>query len=447
MTLIILLSVLLFSFTISTYIRSQENYFFKLTISFILSLSFLSLLFSVSLFLNIPYFYYITALLGLDITAIYFLRKEQFKRIELSFRINESLILFMFIILAVSILFWYKTIRWGEWDAWAIWNCHAKYLFYENSWTSLFTNNVAHSDYPLMLPSLIAIFWKSLGSIHPIVPAVIAYVVFICILSLIYSSVNQNHFKYIGILMVLFLILDYRLIPMAASQYADTLVSLLILLTIILLSKQKENTNSYYLLIGFFASLPLWVKNEGIVFFIFTSILIVFQNYKDKRKIFSFIVGALPIILIYTYFKTAYAPDNDIVSGVGGGTIEKIFTLDRYVIIIKNLTHTLIFLFPFLTIITITTLIVHPKVLLSGITLVIATTLASYLFVYVITPHDINWHLNTSLSRLIHQLHPSIIYYCTLILYEKYQHPIEHTSARVINLLFIRTKNSNTRQS
>jgi hypothetical protein len=33
-----------------------------------------------------------------------------------------------------------------------------------------------------------------------------------------------------------------------------------------------------------------------------------------------------------------------------------------------------------------------------------------YLVIYVITPYDLNWHLSTSLDRLILQIFPAVVY-------------------------------------
>ncbi len=147
-------------------------------------------------------------------------------------------------VLIGTISFTLNSLRWGQWDAWAIWNLHAKFLFHEDSWETLFTHKITwtHPDYPLMLPSLIAVFWKGIENISPVIPVIIAYVVYISILSLIYSSINITRFKFIALIGVLFLTLDTNYLAIAASQNADTLLSLFILIPVILVSKKKEKS-------------------------------------------------------------------------------------------------------------------------------------------------------------------------------------------------------------
>src|SRR5882724_5366189 len=42
--------------------------------------------------------------------------------------------------------------------------------------------------------------------------------------------------------------------------------------------------------------------------------------------------------------------------------------------------------------------------------MVLAMMLAGYYWVYILTPVDLNWHLQTSLSRLLAQLWPSAVF-------------------------------------
>ena len=41
---------------------------------------------------------------------------------------------------------------------------------------------------------------------------------------------------------------------------------------------------------------------------------------------------------------------------------------------------------------------------------VIFTLFIAYFFIYVITPCDLKWHLETSFDRLLHQIMPALIY-------------------------------------
>ena len=419
--LILFLSVFIFYTAVLSCLNFKENYFLKSIISISVSISFISILYSINIFLNLSYDTFIIELVCLDLVTVFLTRKTHLDIFKINYKINLSSIYLSLIILVGTILFWYKSSRWGGWDAWAIWNLHAKFLFYEECWTNLLTNKISwtHPDYPIMLPSLIAVFWRGIGYIDPIVPALISYFVFIGILCFIWNSFHNASFKSIALLSSMILAIDIRFVLQASSQYADTIVALFILITVVLFSKRQDKPLVFFLLLGFFSSMPIWVKNEGNIFFIFTSILMVHQYKNEPPKIFAFLIGTLPVVLLYSCFKIFFAPDNDIIGALNTNTYGKVMNLDRYIIVVKHLIDTLIHHFPVLLVLFFIVLVFYTKALFTRMSFIIFSTLFSYLFVYIITPHDINWHLSSSLNRLIHHLYPSCIY-CSFLIFDKY---------------------------
>ncbi len=418
----VLLSFLLFSFAIFSGLKLQEGRLFKFILSTILSASILGLLFSVSLFSHLSFMGYVVVLLCVDVLSVMLLVGRQPSRLLFHFSVDSLLLLFSALILLGTLFFWYKAEPWGGWDAWAIWNLHAKFLFYEDAWNNLFTNEIGwtHPDYPLMLPSLIALLWKTVGSVSPMIPALLAYFVFVCILCLIYSSRPGKQYRYISLVGVVLLILDYHFIREASSQYADTLVGLYILLSTILLGKEANYSSKFYLLIGFMASLPIWVKNEGIVFFVFLSFFVLINNLKKREKILYYLVGTMPMVILFSWFKIVYAPGNDITSAISLDLLDKVFAFDKYITIAIYLVYTVAVKFPLLIVFALFLFFNRPRRKIPGIVFVLLTSLAAYLFVYVITPYDITWHISTSLNRLIHQLYPAFVY-CMVLYF--YNHP------------------------
>src|SRR5688572_29095539 len=61
----------------------------------------------------------------------------------------------------------------GEWDAWAIWNLHARFLFRGGEhWRDMFTGELfwSHTDYPFLLPAVLAGGWTLAGEETTTVP-------------------------------------------------------------------------------------------------------------------------------------------------------------------------------------------------------------------------------------------------------------------------------------
>ena len=63
----------------------------------------------------------------------------------------------------------------------------------------------------------------------------------------------------------------------------------------------------------------------------------------------------------------------------------------------------LLFAFAFTVLLQPRSYITHPAFI------IICLTFLAYLSIYVITPHDLQWHLITSLERLLHQLYPAFL--------------------------------------
>ena len=67
----------------------------------------------------------------------------------------------LLVILSTTVLYFKKQIiPWGAWDGTFIWNLHTKFLADQEQWLKLFSKQISWSDpdYPLFLPSLIAMF-------------------------------------------------------------------------------------------------------------------------------------------------------------------------------------------------------------------------------------------------------------------------------------------------
>src|SRR5690606_36419056 len=125
----------------------------------------------------------------------------------------------------------------------------------------------------------------------------------------------------------------------------------------------------------------------------FLSMLLIFHHFNNRRKILYFLIGALPMVSLYFYFKIMYAPVSDLIEGQDAGIIKKILSVDRYIIILKYLINLITLKYPLFLILSFSVFLLSPKKILSGTVLILISTLIIYLFVYIITPYNINWHL------------------------------------------------------
>lgn len=322
--------------------------------------------------------------------------------------------------------------KYGGWDALAIWNLHAKFLYHIDSWRHLFTNDIAftHPDYPLMLPSVIAFFWKGISDTSPFVPYLLSYGIMILIpLILFYALLNEglNLFAYLALAVF---VADSNYKSMASSQEADALLSLLILLTFVQFKNIKRDAGNTCLL-GFICASCAWVKNEGIVFYLLFSLCFLMINLKNFPILKRYFLGILLPTLVLISFKLLLAPANDLVAANHGHTqsiISKLLDMHRYLTITQFIVNTVFDYYLYGVILMVAAFVLNRRFLISFPFLTLVALFAVYCIVYLLTPYDLTWHLYTSMNRLFLHVYPSFIYLSLLSL-GSIKYKLFHTGA------------------
>ena len=323
----------------------------------------------------------------------------------------------------------------GAWDAFAIWNTRARYLFRAGEqWSGAFSTFYSHPDYPIMLPLFIAICWRYLGSDTVIIPIIIGLIFTYSIVGIVVCSVTYCSTASQGYLAGLVLLGTNPFISSGLSQYADIPLSFYFLTTIVLLTLKCKLSFKHgaIALAGIAAGLAAWTKNEGILFLVviissFFFLTWTYDGWKQATKdILVFIVGLIPVLTCIIYFKIIYASGNDIIVGQGfHSTLARLTDFSRYAIIMKKFLNEIYFFHVLrdnkfdipMTIILFMGifLLKRPQKLNANLSLKYAIIslclmLIGYFFVYVITPNDLTWHINTSLQRLLVHLWPSLVF-------------------------------------
>ncbi|MCP4629399.1 MAG: hypothetical protein GY850_38730 [bacterium] len=172
------------------------------------------------------------------------------------------------------------------------------------------------------------------------------------------------------------------------------------------------------------AAFATWTKNEGILFLIiviFTRFLIIVPNNGLSsyiREMVVFLCGAAPVILLLIYFKFKFASSNDIIAGQSFDvTLSRLFDINRYLVVGKSfiiefyeMLHNRVIFIPLFIIFWGFTSNKRNRRGIQNTMYILIFMLVGYFLVYIITPQDLNWHLNTSLGRLFLQLLPSAIF-------------------------------------
>jgi hypothetical protein len=176
-------------------------------------------------------------------------------------------------------------------------------------------------------------------------------------------------------------------------------------------------------LAGFTAGCAAWTKNEGLLFVLATStafsVALLHRRANSIYQFAAFVVGALLPLLIVLFFKLSIGRHNDLIESSNYQTLQGMLKPERHITILKVVATTL-WSFGAWTITPIIPLFVFVALRgpdghmlrsygwLTGV-LILTIMAAGYYVVYLITPLDLQYHLSSSLDRLMIHLWPSFL--------------------------------------
>jgi hypothetical protein len=307
-------------------------------------------------------------------------------------------------------------------DAWSIWNLPARVIFRENS-ASIFTNSQAynrfHPDYPVALSLNVAWGWFITMSETSRIPIAISLLCTFTPAILFWTALSKWKGGLAGALGALVLLITPDL-SSAVGQYADPLLVLHMLAAAIMFyGYLKSGEDGLMILAGLLTGSCAWVKNEGILFicvFFIICLLAAAMGMTTRNALKSFGMGlALPVLIVIV-FKLTVEAQNDIV-GSATSLSHQILDGSRWVLIGKSFIS---YFAGYANWPVSIVLVLLVYALLMGwdrtetrrqilFFLLFTGQIAGYFLIYLITPHDLQTHINTSIERVIFHLFPLII--------------------------------------
>ncbi len=238
---------------------------------------------------------------------------------------------------------------------------------------------------------------------------------------LLFSLVNRfRDFKQAALATTLFISLPFT-VGQGMRQYADMLLAQLFLAAgglTLLYFQTKESRLA--ILAGLIVGLGGWAKNEGLVAMPGLTLLwIVLTVKKEKQALWGYFAGLAFPLLIIVLFKLFLAPANDLLAGQANH-LDKILDATRYKIIVEHAFITLWSLggapLSLIGIIILTAILLGRSGSrvpgLGFIPALIGAQLTAYFGIFLLTPQDLSWHLNTSLDRLyLHVFPPALFWF------------------------------------
>ena len=321
----------------------------------------------------------------------------------------------------------------GAWDAWMMYNRAARFIYRDQpGWLGSFSHQmdpIFHADYPLQLGMDIAWAWQAVGQETQRTPIILSGLFMLACVGLLGASLNLT--KSLGQASIAWiLLLGSSLIGNeGASQRADLPLAYFFLSTVVLIYFYASSRKPGLLILaGFMAGLAAWTKNEGSLFVlvILPALFIAFFRQNPWRVLGWYLLGlAFPLIIVL-YFKEFLAPPSDVLGNGVARSLQQALDVSRHITILKSfgadilsfggwgigilpilLAYALIFkLAPSSEL--------WPAYLAIGLILILQAI--GYYGIYLITPYNLQWHIDFSLGRLVFQLYvPFLFLFFTIV--------------------------------
>lgn len=318
------------------------------------------------------------------------------------------------------------------WDAWGIWFLKAKVFFIEKGVAASFLTDKnfteAHLDYPLLVPLSTAWIYTAIGKLGEGYAKLLYPLEFASLLVIFHYSARKI---YPGLAAVFTSLLSLTPIVMVHAAgfpvavgplytgdmvgYADLPLAVYILgASAFFYFYMKEGKTGYAVLSALFFALSAWTKNEGLPFALMGMLAFFIQAVRGKSP-WAVTGASIGLIILVISPWAAYKGYLKIGSEYSGNlSASVIFGNDgRLGIVIPAFLKTMflnISLFNFVwwgyavaLALNIRRCFKGPLLFLNGF---LFLQFAAYVFVYMITPADIEWHLKTSLERLVLHMAP-----------------------------------------
>jgi hypothetical protein len=344
-------------------------------------------------------------------------------------------------LIAAIVRFGYRSATYphGGWDAATIWNLRARFLFRgADHWRDAFSDLMArgtHADYPLLVPGAAARAWSFIGSEAQAAPILLGLLFTLATAFLLLGVLASLRSRGQGLVAGIVLLCCNTLVYQGANQYADVPLAFFMLATfvaLVLADTVKEGGAGLVVLAGLTAGLAAWTKNEGLLFvlaLVIAHLLVVAHLRGWKRAIRRqgiMLLGLAPMLLLIIAFKWGVAPANDLLASLQpADIIDRLTTPSRIGYVLQSFGERFLTLSGWLVA---APLVLALYLLLVGrreegvelesmgtMLVTLGLVLAAYLFVYIVTPYDLAWHVNTSMHRLVLQAWPSLLFAYFLI--------------------------------
>jgi hypothetical protein len=336
----------------------------------------------------------------------------------------------------------------GDWDAIAIWNLRAKYLASGGHlWKRAFSAEIgghmigaAHPGYPLFLSGFLALEWTAQGAPDAAVPIAASLLFSLAAFTLLGGSIAARRSPALGVLACLVLLASEVFASQTAAQYSDLLQGLAFLATLVLLEAADAQPSArLWIAVGLGAGLSAWIKNEGSPFAV-AALAVALWRFRARAAPW-LAAGAAPGLLALVILKLSLAQGREAMFpqtwgemaakigdagrwwqaalGFGKAVFDAGAAWTHPVLLAAILGFALRFVSK------------RERRTRAWLAIPIAVATAAEYGIYLITEANLDWHISTSVDRLVAQLWPSLIWFFSLMLRAPEEHVEDGHAAQI----------------
>jgi hypothetical protein len=332
------------------------------------------------------------------------------------------------VLLVAAVLAWrmYQAEPYGGWDAWAIWNLHARFMVRAGTdWPALAALPAVswtHPDYPRLLPAAVARLWAWGGVETPAASAALSVAFAVGTLGVVMAAIGRVRGRTMALAAGLLLAGTPFFVTFTPNQHADIPLAGFIVAALALLavgSVEGKNGGGWYALAGVCTGLAGGTKNEGLLLALVLAGVVGWGTWRagEARRGRVFWAGLGAALVPVGVFKLWLAPPNDLMGATLLSRLAQLFDGSRHEAILMafgrgmagfgewTFAPYVVMALPFAAWRARRRLAAGERV----IPFTVGAMLVGYYGVYLLSPHDLAWHLNTSLVRLLLQMWPAVI--------------------------------------
>lgn len=316
-----------------------------------------------------------------------------------------------------AIVVWrsFRTEPFGGWDGWAIWNLQARAMVRAGTdWPALLATpelSWTHPDYPKLVSASVARLWSWSGNEPAAAAGLVSATFAAAILGVLVFTLARLRSRTPALLTGLLLVGTPFYLSFAPNQHADLPLASCLLGAVALCALGER-----WALAGLCAGFAAWTKNEGLLFAAMFAVAGGWHAWRsDQRRALPKLLAGLALALApVLWLKFTLAPPNDLLATPLGPRLAQLLAPERHRLILEVLWRDLRGfgewrVLPFLTMALPFAAWRGRVRLVAGarlLPLALGGMLAGYYIVYLLSPQNLAWHLDTSLVRLLLQLWP-----------------------------------------